>query len=291
VVKEIDNYINSIYKNADDNVDEIGEMKSVMRQHLIETVEELKREGKSESESIKIAIERFGEAASIKDELTNVVTFNRKHFSISLYASLAMIVMLLSIIVTMANYAGNQFSFDGTILLAFAIPIYIIIRASKLESMRKNNQKADLKKEGIRLLFVISIFHIIGSSILQFGTFPNYNNKVYYSISLIPLSHMIDVTHRGVPIYVPIMSCVKIFISYLVVGLLYTIVSSKYIKLSRCIGLGVTIFLVATLLNYSMSIFGLTLVRVITFDIDYLISCILGTVVGWFIYNQKIRKA
>ncbi|QAA34079.1 permease prefix domain 1-containing protein [Clostridium manihotivorum] len=290
-MKAIDNYINSIYKNADDNLDEIEEMKQDMRQHLIETVEELKSEGKSESESIKIAIERFGEAPSIKDELSKVIPFTRKHFSISLYASLVMIGILLVIVITLVNYAGNQFAFNGTILLAFAIPIYIIIRASKLESMRKNNQKADLKKEGIRLLFVISIFYIIGSAILQFGVFPNYNNKINYSIRFIPLSHILDVISRGVPIYVPIISCVKIFISYLVVGFLYTIVSSKYIKLSRCIGLGVTIFLVATVLNYSMSIFGLTLVRAITFDIDYLISCILGIVVGWFIYNQKIRNA
>ncbi|WP_160672932.1 permease prefix domain 1-containing protein [Clostridium sp. C8-1-8] len=290
-MKEIDNYINSIYKNADDDFEEIEEIKNDMRQHLIETVEELKREGKSEAESIKIAIERFGEAPWIKAELSKVIPFTRKHFSISLCASLSMIGILLVVVITLANYAGNKFLLDGTMLSVLAVPIYIIIRASKLESIRKSNQETDLKKEGIRLLFIISIFYIIGSAIHQFGTFPNYNNKVYYSVSLIPLSHMIDVTHRGVPIYVPVISCVKVFISYLVVGALSIIVSSRYKKLSACIGLGGTIFLIATMLNYSMSILGLTLVRTINFDVDYLISCILGTVVGWFIYSKKIRKS
>ncbi|MDV5105712.1 permease prefix domain 1-containing protein [Clostridium perfringens] len=44
-----------------------------MRTHLIESVEELKLEGFSEKESIKIALERFGEINEIRGELKTVV--------------------------------------------------------------------------------------------------------------------------------------------------------------------------------------------------------------------------
>jgi hypothetical protein len=58
-MKEIDLYINSVYENMDHSP-EVEELKGEMRQHLIEAVEELRREGKSEQESIYIAISRFG---------------------------------------------------------------------------------------------------------------------------------------------------------------------------------------------------------------------------------------
>ncbi len=44
-----------------------------MRTHLIESVEELKLEGFSEKESIRIALERFGEINEIRGELKTVV--------------------------------------------------------------------------------------------------------------------------------------------------------------------------------------------------------------------------
>ena len=60
-MKKIEEFVNSIYRNVDGNKDEINELKQEMRMHLLESVHDLKQEGKSEEQAIRIAIENFGE--------------------------------------------------------------------------------------------------------------------------------------------------------------------------------------------------------------------------------------
>ncbi|MGM7683001.1 permease prefix domain 1-containing protein [Cytobacillus sp. Hm23] len=59
-MKQIELFVDSVYKNAGGNKKEIQELKTEMKSHLLEAIHELKTEGKSEQESIEIAIERFG---------------------------------------------------------------------------------------------------------------------------------------------------------------------------------------------------------------------------------------
>ena len=60
ILKQIEKYVNSIYKNVAGNKEEIEDLKQEMRSHLIEAVEELKTKGETEDEAIRIAIENFG---------------------------------------------------------------------------------------------------------------------------------------------------------------------------------------------------------------------------------------
>lgn len=63
-MKQIDEFVDSIYANVDG--DEAKELKEEMRGHLVETVAELKANGKTEQEAIDIAISRFGDQNQIK---------------------------------------------------------------------------------------------------------------------------------------------------------------------------------------------------------------------------------
>ncbi|MDR7246896.1 MULTISPECIES: permease prefix domain 1-containing protein [Priestia] len=58
-MKKINQFVDSIYSDVSSK--EAEEMKEEMRTHLIETVEDLKLEGKSEKEAIEIALNRFGD--------------------------------------------------------------------------------------------------------------------------------------------------------------------------------------------------------------------------------------
>jgi len=62
-MKKIDQFVNSIYSDVGGK--EAKEMKEEMRTHLIETVEDLKVEGKTEQEAIEIALNRFGDEKQI----------------------------------------------------------------------------------------------------------------------------------------------------------------------------------------------------------------------------------
>lgn len=77
-MEQIDKYVNSVYKHVGGNKGEIETLKEEMRNHLLQIVEELKSEGKSEDESISIAIKRFGEETQIENELIGIFKFENK---------------------------------------------------------------------------------------------------------------------------------------------------------------------------------------------------------------------
>ncbi|QAA34078.1 permease prefix domain 1-containing protein [Clostridium manihotivorum] len=293
-MKEIDNYINSIYKNADDDFEEIEEMKSVMRQHLIETVEELKREGKSESESIKIAIERFGEAPGIKDELSKVIPFTRKHFSVGLFVVLGMIAVSFAFIFCIANYVRDEGTIKGVIMILSA-PIYIILRAIKLKEIIKNKESVSLKIEWIRLFFVIYIAYLVGSYIQYIQTFSDASKQMYYSINLIPIIGIPNILKgmalKGLGINIFIRIVLKYFFRYFLLGILAPIAYNGFRKLNNCIFLGITIYIGIFLLNCTFSFFGLSYHREIAINIDFLIVAVLGVVIGYFISSKKLIKS
>lgn len=80
-MKEIDDYLRLIYKHLNATDEEIANSKYEMKNHLLESVRELQAEGKSEQESVRIAIERFGDPYEINRELPKVITISRHRFS------------------------------------------------------------------------------------------------------------------------------------------------------------------------------------------------------------------
>ncbi|KGN01233.1 hypothetical protein IRP63_05620 [Clostridium botulinum] len=106
-MKQIDRYVNSVYRDVEDNNEDVEILKEEMKNHLLEFVEELKSQGKSESESISIAIKRFGEEKEIQNELLGIFSFiNNK-------AKKVLICMVSFFIMTVISYSiftiGTQF--------------------------------------------------------------------------------------------------------------------------------------------------------------------------------------
>ena len=73
-MSKIDKYIENIYKDFDKGDEEVKVLKEEMKAHLYDKVEELKCQGHSEEESIKIALESFGEENKVSDELEDIIT-------------------------------------------------------------------------------------------------------------------------------------------------------------------------------------------------------------------------
>lgn len=97
-MKQIDSYVNAVYQNVGGNKKEIQELKEEMRIHLIETVHELKKEGKSEEEAVEMAIERFGDEKFISSGLTELFKY-QKRFTTNLFRG-----AVLSIIIAAASF-------------------------------------------------------------------------------------------------------------------------------------------------------------------------------------------
>lgn len=113
---KLDKYINSVCKNLKGNNEEIIIMKQELKNHLLQSVEDLKAQGKSQEESIDIAIDRFGEIDILKKQLKEVYnvqkSFSRRIFNIALVLLIIGIVSLISQI--FINY--NSQSVDTKLL-------------------------------------------------------------------------------------------------------------------------------------------------------------------------------
>lgn len=292
-MKEIDKYIESIYRNADYNCDEVEDMKSEMKFHLIETVEELKKEGKSEEESIRIAIRRFGEIPQIKSELSSVIPITKKTLNTAIWASVAAIVLLFVFIVIAINQNGATVNLKGTIL-ALAIPVYIIIASTKLNNVIKLNQRINLKKELLILLLFIYILFLVGTSIFPMNTYPDLYTNITYSINVIPLinlpENIIGMSNRGLTTFIILRRFFKIFIKYIPLGILAPMLWSKFRTLKKSLLLGVIVYMGFSIAEAIMALIGMSLVRGIWFDVDDMLVGMLGVLVGYFIYKTKWKK-
>ncbi len=77
-MKLVDEYLDKLYKNDNNKI--TLELKQEMREHLIESVNDLKLQGLSEEEACKKAIERFDDGTEMQQELHSII----KELSLSL---------------------------------------------------------------------------------------------------------------------------------------------------------------------------------------------------------------
>ncbi|WP_017210119.1 permease prefix domain 1-containing protein [Clostridium beijerinckii] len=108
-MNRIDDYIEKIYRNFDDRDEETKILKEETRVHLLDEIEELNDQGLTEEESIKIALNRFGELGKVENELSEVLKFQKKFASNILIASL---VTLLLAVICFASYKVTYKTFS-----------------------------------------------------------------------------------------------------------------------------------------------------------------------------------
>lgn len=105
-MKQIDKYIQSIYKDVVGSRNEVEELKREMRSHLIEAVEDLKAEGKTEEEAIRIAINNFGGRNQMVKGLSEFFTVQKKFTNYIL--TLSVVFLVLSAIFFITSYSKAQ---------------------------------------------------------------------------------------------------------------------------------------------------------------------------------------
>ncbi|WP_371018969.1 permease prefix domain 1-containing protein [Pseudalkalibacillus sp. JSM 102089] len=109
-MKQIDEFVNSIYENVSGK--EAKELKQEMRSHIVEAVEELKLEGKSEQEAISIALERFGDEKQITKGLLTIFQYQNKFAKWLMRSAIAILLigLVVSISLTMKDNTYRETS-------------------------------------------------------------------------------------------------------------------------------------------------------------------------------------
>jgi len=105
----IDKYLNSIYRDINASSKETEDLKQEMKDHLVQTVKELQQNGITEEESIRIAIERFGEVFQIRNELNHVLRFQKLFAQKTRILSLILLAVSVTLLVT-AFFVNQSFA-------------------------------------------------------------------------------------------------------------------------------------------------------------------------------------
>lgn len=283
-MREIDNYIDSLYKNIDGISKENKEIKETMRTHLIESVEELKLEGFSEKESIRIALERFGEINEIRGELKTVVERGVKPLLYTVGISLIILIAFFTHLIFMR--------FDYIKLLALiiiAVPMYIIIRGGVLIYYKVKGVKygIDWKKELYKFLFANYFIFLVGWYIfpIEVGGSSNVN----FQVDLIPFKSYIELMNRGITIGYLMKWIIIRLILFIPLGFYPAFLKGKFNNIAGCVLIASIVYFIVPILELILS-FGLISVPIIYIGIDYWVISIIGVLLGYFLYNSIAKK-
>ena len=283
-MREIDNYIDSLYKNIDGISKENKEIKETMRTHLIESVEELKLEGFSEKESIKIALERFGEINEIRGELKTVVERGVKPLLYTVGISLIILIAFFTHLIFMR--------FDYIKLLALiiiAVPMYIIIRGGVLIYYKVKGIKynIDWKKELYKFLFANYFIFLVGWYIfpIEVGGSSNVN----FQVDLIPFKSYIELMNRGITIGYLMKWIIIRLILFIPLGFYPAFLKGKFNNIAGCVLIASIVYFIVPILELILS-FGLISVPIIYIGIDYWVISIIGVLLGYFLYNSIAKN-
>ena len=283
-MREIDNYIDSLYKNIDGISKENKEIKETMRTHLIESVEELKLEGFSEKESIKIALERFGEINEIRGELKTVVERGVKPLLYTVGISLIILIAFFTHLIFM------RFDYIKLIaLIIIAVPMYIIIRGGVLIYYKVKGIKYDIdwKKELYKFLFANYFIFLVGWYIfpIEVGGSSNVN----FQVDLIPFKSYIELMNRGITIGYLMKWIIIRLILFIPLGFYPAFLKGKFNDIAGCVLIASIVYFIVPILELILS-FGLISVPIIYIGIDDWVISIIGVLLGYFLYNSIAKK-
>lgn len=283
-MREIDNYIDSLYKNIDGISKENKEIKETMRTHLIESVEELKLEGFSEKESIKIALERFGEINEIRGELKTVVERGVKPLLYTVGISLIILIAFFTHLIFMRFDYINLLA-----LIIIAVPMYIIIRGGVLIYYKVKGIKynIDWKKELYKFLFANYFIFLVGWYIfpIEVGGSSNVN----FQVDLIPFKSYIELMNRGITIGYLMKWIIIRLILFIPLGFYPAFLKGKFNNIAGCVLIASIVYFIVPILELILS-FGLISIPIIYIGIDYWVISIIGVLLGYFLYNSIAKK-
>ncbi|MEB2268549.1 permease prefix domain 1-containing protein [Priestia megaterium] len=95
-MKKIEAFVDSMYLNVDGDKQEIDELKAEMKNHLFESVQELKEEGKTEQQAIAIAIQRFGEEKEMRAVIGQLFEIQKIFAKRVLYIAIVCLILTIS---------------------------------------------------------------------------------------------------------------------------------------------------------------------------------------------------
>lgn len=114
-LKQIDQFVNSVYQNVSGDKRAIEELKLEMKNHLLEAVNDLKESGKTEKEAIDIAIERFGGEKEIRSVVAQLFKIQKAFAKWVLYVGITILLLSIAVFGYFLNIGNERTSVQSEI--------------------------------------------------------------------------------------------------------------------------------------------------------------------------------
>lgn len=281
-MKEIDSYVDNLCKNMDCRGNEAKELKREIKGHLLETINELQREGKSKEESFKIAVERFGETSELRNELSEVVHIKNPILNILNIASIVSIIVL-SIVLSISLKDVDNVKAPVLILL---VPVYIIYRIRKIN--KNQNSEINNIDELLKFMFMLYGVILIGGQVFPIEvsnfSFQEYSNIDFHVLPLLTIEE--NINNMGLSSV--IFSIIRTLLMYLPIGLFLPIISERFRNLSNCIIVYILGGTIVIMIKIIFSMIGLHDSVFVSFD--YSILRVIGIIMGYMIYKKMSTR-
>lgn len=277
-MKVVDEYIDNLYKNTNESIGDNKFLKEEMRTHLIDTINELKSEGISEEESVKIAIDRFGELDEVNTQIVNVLGKKTTLYLIPIIISISLLIVYLSyfIVVVKSGFMLNMLGSMVPVVLTYsAIRFYVVM------NNKKYNKSIYIKKEIIYFLFTMFTSVLVIKMMGYISTEYDYGLRI--NIDLIPfhnlLSRFSEASIHGIESYTIVLGLVKYFFMFIILGLLIPFVNEKFKVIKWSFTLGILVYLLPSMLAFVFSLFRIGTGGIVII-LEYILISGLGTMVG-----------
>ncbi|SHI83799.1 VanZ like family protein [Clostridium cavendishii DSM 21758] len=282
-MKSVEKYINSICNNFSLEDNELEDFKAEIRNHLMENIKDLQAKGHSEEESIKIAVDRFGEEKII-GEFSEVLTVRRDRFIKILVLALTIIPSIL-IFRELVHLDGLNRPFAFLILL----PIYFIYQGTDIYLKHKRNIKIDKKIEIIKGLFIICFINILGRIIFPLDCYADLSKSKYPYINLVPFSNLVECikTQDYYFLQFVLLGLVRTILCFIPLGLLTPMLFNEFKSIKKISILPIGIFIFQAIFETFKAYTGRFGGFIYT---ESLIKYILGTIIGYGLYCILNKK-
>ena len=259
-MSKIDSYLNSICYGVGENIEEIKSLKIEMKSHIEEKINELKKEGYSENESFKIAIEEFGDFRELKKEFYNVLDYRKNSLKIGLLISIVSFSILL-----IRYLINNQFnSIEKGEFLIISITLLMLYTITKCVNAIRNKVNIDIKFESLNIIFILTTFFLAASIIFPI----NIDFNMQRGISVI-----LGLENLGISIFY--------LFGYIVLGVLIQYLYPKFRSLSKYIRFISLIVLFYFFMKLIKFLFGMQLI----ISLSSVFSIVFGTLLGFFVFK------
>lgn len=178
-MNRIDNYLESVYKNFNGNKDELVSLKAEMKSHILEEVNELKKSGYDENESITMALDKFGPSHELISDLSNMYTIEK-------YKPIKVLIILLSsliILLPLFTLYYDRITFEPRVVYVTLIPMYLIYEFILINYYKKNSININIKYEIMKSLFIIVSLIVIATIIFPLNSYTSLDSMKLSSFS------------------------------------------------------------------------------------------------------------